>query len=314
MLNSDLRIATRDSPLALAQTYLCTELLRKQYPHMGVQIVTSKTIGDVLDKNPINNFGETGIFVKELRTLLQKNKADIAVHSYKDVPVGQIGFFKLGVLPRGSVRDILVVSPQKINCSSEICLQSLPKDLVIGTCSPRRKMQILQKRRDFQVNPIRGNIQTRLLNMTQRECDAVMLSEVALHRLKIISQADNIIAFSPEEMVPAAGQGAILVECISERAKELSFLQQIDHAQTQFSTDIERRFLKEFEVGCSQPFGIYVENESDNLLKVFFFYGPKEDTFHKENFFIKKEDVEKSLIHHIERIKKVCNQKGIHVP
>ncbi len=200
-------IATRESALALWQAEFIREQLIKANPDLKVSLLGMTTKGDQWLNAPLKEIGGKGLFIKELEVAMLEGKADLAVHSVKDLPAHLPEGFSLPVIGfRDDVRDVLVGAPGGID--------SLPAQAKIGSSSPRRQAQLLAQRPDLQVESIRGNVQTRLHKLDSGEFDAIILAQAGLSRLGI--QRSDVSFMDVEQSLPAPGQGALGIEVLSD--------------------------------------------------------------------------------------------------
>ncbi len=241
MMESKLRIGSRDSRLAIVQAEIIRDAIYKNHPEVQIEIVTMKTTGDrILDKS-LDKVGGKGLFVKELDTALREGRIDFAVHSLKDMPMEVPE--DLPVLAYGKredARDVLVYRPG---------LKSLPERPLVGTSSRRRMLQMQAMYPDARFEGIRGNVQTRLGKLADEGMDAVILAAAGLNRLKMQELAAGY--FSVEEMIPAAGQGILAVQ--GRRDINPALLKGIDDAESRTCALAERAFVKELDGGCTSP-------------------------------------------------------------
>lgn len=200
-----LRLATRTSPLALWQANYVKQLLQSHYPDLMVEFVGMLTAGDKKTDTELTQLGGKSLFVKELQNALLANEADIAVHSVKDMSVTPCpGLVLTAICQREDPRDVLV-SPRFLNW------QELPSGAIVGTASPRRQCQILALRPDIKVQPLRGNVGTRLQKLDQGYFDAIILASAGLKRLNLDNRIQQYL--DPAQFLPAIGQGALGIEC-----------------------------------------------------------------------------------------------------
>ena len=243
-----IRLATRRSPLALAQSGQVAARLREA---TGREVVFVEVVseGDV-SSAPLSTIGGAGVFVAAVREALLANEADIAVHSLKDLPTTAHPDIALAAIPvRANAADVL--------CSNGANLSQLPAGAVIGTSSPRRAAQVRVLRPDCEVHDIRGNVQTRLQRIGE-DIDAVLLAAAGLQRLGLGERATEV--FTPEQMLPAPGQGALAVESRPDVDAELGrALHAMDDPATRACTTAERAMLSELAAGCSAPVGAFAE-------------------------------------------------------
>lgn len=259
---SSLRLGTRGSELALAQTRIVAEGLRAAHPGLAVETRIIKTTGDrrldvsLASPGPLAK----GLFTKELEEALLAGKIDAAVHSLKDLPTEQPSRLVLGaILKRADPSDTLV---SKIPGG----LTGLPAGACVATSSPRRKAQLLHLRPDLRVIDIRGNVPTRLRKLADDPAmDGLLLAQAGLDRLGPGVVPDGLHAAIIPEILPAPGQGAIAVECLADDAETRRILQAVHHAETACCVQEERRLLRELGGGCSLPFGTLATIERGEL-------------------------------------------------
>jgi hydroxymethylbilane synthase len=242
-----LRLGTRKSPMAMVQSQQVADLITERTGR-EVELVGITTFGDV-SRAQIAQIGGTGVFVSGLRTSLLHGDVDIAVHSLKDLPTAQPeGIVLAAVPPRDDPRDALAAR-------DGAKLADLPPGATIGTGSPRRAAQLLLLRPDLRPVAVRGNADTRLGRVTSGEVDAVVLAYAGLARIGRLDAVTQI--FDPDEMLPAPGQGALAVECRSDRPGLADLLACVDDSATHAATTAERTLLAVLEAGCSAPVGGY---------------------------------------------------------
>jgi hydroxymethylbilane synthase len=247
---SALRLGTRRSPLALAQSQLVADAITARTGRT-VELVPVTTQGDS-STEALTEIGGTGVFVNALREALLAGAVDIAVHSLKDLPTAQPEQILLAAVPmREDPRDALVAR-------DGLTLGELPSGSRLGTGSPRRAAQLRALGLGLEVVPVRGNVDTRIALVTGGELDAVVLARAGLARLGRLEAATEVI--DPIQMLPAPGQGALAVECRSEDPSDLhDLLGVLDDASTRLAVIAERTLLATLEAGCSAPVGAYGE-------------------------------------------------------
>ncbi len=252
---ADIRIATRNSPLALWQAEFVKAELVKLHPDIQVDLVGFKTRGDIMLDSPLSKIGGKALFVKELEVAMLNDEADIAVHSMKDVPMEFPDGLGLSVIcEREDPRDAFV-SNQYSN------LDELPEGAVLGTSSLRRQCQILAHRPDLQIRSLRGNVQTRLGKLDAGEFDAIVLAAAGLLRLEM---HDRIAWFiDPVTSIPAGGQGAVGIECRTDDKKVRELLAPLAHEETTIAVTAERALNKRLQGGCQVPIACYATLEQD---------------------------------------------------
>lgn len=242
-----LRIATRRSPLALWQARSVGDALGVEY-----EFVHLETEGDLRSTASLHEMGGQGVFVKEVQAAVLSGRADIAVHSAKDLPTMSVPGLEICAVPlRGEVRDALVGGS----------LAGLKNAATVATSSSRRISQLRTLRPDLKIVPVRGNIQTRIER--SREHDALMVAAVALERLELHEEAMEI--FSIESFCPQVGQGALAVECRTDDGAVKELLQSLDHGPSHRAVVAERAMLERLGAGCTLPVGGYAYAEDDTL-------------------------------------------------
>lgn len=244
-----LKIATRQSPLALWQANYVKDRLIQLYPALSVELVPMVTKGDVILDTPLAKIGGKGLFVKELETALLNGEADIAVHSMKDVPMQFPQGLGLSVIcPREDPRDAFVSNKYRT-------LNELPQGAVVGTSSLRRQCQLKQLRPDLDIRSLRGNVGTRLSKLDQGDYDAVILASAGLIRLGLRERIASFI--EPEISLPAAGQGAVGIECRVDDQDVHQLLAPLADATTTACVLAERAMNNRLQGGCQVPIGGY---------------------------------------------------------
>lgn len=252
---SKITIATRESPLALWQANHVAARLRALYPELEVELLGMTSRGDQLLDKPLYKVGGKGLFVKELETALLDGRADIAVHSMKDVPMALPEGLTLGViLEREDPRDAMVGLPG---------MDALPQGARVGTSSLRRSCQLRQHRPDLEIGFLRGNVNTRLAKLDAGEFDAIILACAGLIRLEM---GDRIAATIPPEVsLPAGGQGAVGVEYRADDSRVAELLAPLNHDLTARCVRAERACVKRLDGGCDVPIASYAELRDGNI-------------------------------------------------
>ncbi|MBI5162990.1 MAG: hydroxymethylbilane synthase [Magnetospirillum sp.] len=250
-----LRIGTRGSPLALAQTHEVRDRLAAAWPELAapgaIEIDIIKTTGDLIQDRPLAEIGGKGLFTKELDESMLAGRIALAVHSMKDVPtVLPDGIVLPCMLEREDVRDAFL-------CLKAASIADLPAGSVIGTASLRRGAQILHRRPDLTVVNFRGNVQTRLRKLAEGQVDATLLAMAGLRRLGLAHHATG--ALSTEEMLPAVAQGAIGITCRADDAAAHRFLSALNHPATLVRVTAERAFLARLDGSCRTPIAALAE-------------------------------------------------------
>jgi hydroxymethylbilane synthase len=251
MTDSRLRIATRKSPLALWQANHVRDALLVRHPELDVELLTMTTQGDKILDTPLAKVGGKGLFVKELETGMLEGRADLAVHSMKDVPVEfPQGLCLAAVLPREDPRDVLISN----TCSS---IDELPQGARLGTSSLRRQSQLRARRPDLQILDLRGNVNTRLSKLDNGEYDAIMLAAAGVKRMGWEARITEFLP--PEQFLPAIGQGAIGIEIRDEDARLHELVADLNDAQTAIRISAERALNEALQGGCQVPIAGYSE-------------------------------------------------------
>jgi len=252
-----LKIATRKSPLALWQAEHIRARLQELHPGLTVELVTFVTQGDKILDPPLAKIGGKGLFVKELEAALLDGRADLAVHSMKDVPMH---------LPTGL--SLPVICEREDPCDAFVSnrfegFEQLPKGATVGTSSLRRKTQILKARPDLNILDLRGNVGTRLSKLDAGEYDAIILASAGLKRLGLSERIKHTL--SPELSLPAVGQGALGLECRTDDQAILDLISPLQHEQTSICVRAERAFNSHLEGGCQVPIAAYATLENGQL-------------------------------------------------
>ena len=246
-----LRIATRKSQLALWQAEHTAALLRQAHPGLDVRLVPMSTQGDRVQDRTLAAIGGKGLFIKELEVALEERRADVAVHSMKDVP-GELtaGLVIAALLERADARDALVAA-------SGAPLEDLPQGARVGTSSLRRRAQLLATRPDFAIVDLRGNVDTRLRRLDAGGLDAIVLACAGLIRL---GQESRITArLDPKVCLPAVGQGVIGIECRTDDSRVRSLLGVLEHPPTRIVLEAERAFARRLGGSCQSPIAAHAQ-------------------------------------------------------
>ena len=244
-----IRIGTRSSALALAQTSIVIKYLTKILPELEPEIVKIKTTGDILYKHPLTEIGGKALFIKEIEEALIEGHIDIAVHSMKDMPALIPKELTLAcVLPRDDVADVFLSKKYPT-------LLDMPTNSRLGTCSSRRKMLVNRFNSGVLVEDLRGNVTSRIEKLNSGSVDAIILAAAGLQRLKL----DHLVneRLDTELFIPAVAQGAICVECRNNNEIMLNILRKINDIKTYIETAIERVFLRKIGGNCKVPLGAY---------------------------------------------------------
>ncbi|MBK0064724.1 MULTISPECIES: hydroxymethylbilane synthase [unclassified Acinetobacter] len=244
-----LKIATRQSPLALWQAEHIRARLQELYPDLKVELVKFVTQGDKILDTPLAKIGGKGLFVKELEAALLDGRADLAVHSMKDVPMH---------LPEGLCLPVICEREDPFDAfvsNSFAHFDDLPRGARVGTSSLRRKCQILKQRPDLTIIDLRGNVGTRLSKLDADQYDAIILASAGLKRLGLESRIRHTLGV--EVSLPAVGQGALGLECRTDDQNVLGLIQPLLHEQTWHCVRAERAFNAYLEGGCQVPIAGY---------------------------------------------------------
>lgn len=260
MANKTLTIATRKSPLALWQAEHIQEQLQKLHPQLTVNLLPMTTSGDRFLKDKLLAMDGKGMFVKELEEALLDGRADIAVHSMKDVPARFPAGLKLATIcHRASPFDALV-------SKERTTFQELKSAAIIGTSSLRRQSQLLAARPDLNIKLIRGNIHTRLKKLAEEDYDAIILAEAGLQRMNM---QENISEILPDHlMLPACGQGALGIECREDDEECLKLLAPLHDQNTAICVQTERRVNALLGGNCHVPLAVFCEISPSNQLRL----------------------------------------------
>jgi len=246
-----IKIGTRASLLAMAQSTNIKNLIEKQYPDVTVELVKIVTKGDKILDVPLAMVGGKGLFVKELEDAMLQNEVDLAVHSMKDVPAELPEGLHLGIITkREDPRDAFISNDYKT-------FADLPAGAKVGTSSLRRKAQLGLLRKDLAIEDLRGNLDTRLRKLDEKQYDAIILAAAGLNRLKLSHRATSY--FAPVEMLPAVGQGAVGIELRKADEELLQGLLFLQDDATSVAVTAERGFLTRLEGGCQVPIGAFAE-------------------------------------------------------
>ena len=249
MIQKKIRIATRQSPLALWQANHVREILLKQWPDLIVELLPLVTSGDKFLMDKLLVAGGKGLFVKELEEALLSNKADIAVHSTKDMPAAlPPGLILAAICERHNPFDALV-------SKKYLSLDKLPQHAVIGTASLRRQSQLLAYRPDLQIKTVRGNINTRLAKLEAGDYDALILAAAGLERMGMNSSLTELI--SDEIMLPSCGQGALCIECPEDNAEVNALIACLNNPISALCVQTERRVNEQLGGNCHVPLAVY---------------------------------------------------------
>jgi hydroxymethylbilane synthase len=222
-------------------------LLRQVAPDLSIQLVEIDTVGDQVRDRPLSQIGGDGLFTKEIQNAVLQSRADVAVHSLKDLPTNPLRGLILAAVPkRGPTGDALI-------SRRHATFDALPIGAVVATGSTRRRAMLLHRRPDLRLVDLRGNVETRLQKLEEQALDAIILAEAGLHRLGLQGTISEIL--DPRWMLPAVGQGALGLECRADDTQTASLLARIDDRATALATRAERTFLQTLGGGCQVPIG-----------------------------------------------------------
>ncbi|HYO08905.1 MAG TPA: hydroxymethylbilane synthase [Tepidisphaeraceae bacterium] len=257
-----LRLGTRGSLLAKTQSQLIASDLEKRHKGVIVELVIIKTTADQILDKPLTEFGGKGLFTKEIEQALLAGEVDLAVHSFKDVPVTQPlveqAELTIAAVPeREDPRDVFVSVAAK-------SIAELPQGAKIGTASPRRRCQLLAQRPDLSIELLRGNIDTRLRKLRDGQYDAILLAAAGLRRTGLFHEAEMVI-LPAEQMLPAPGQGALALQCRRGDERTRQLLEGLDDPQTEACVTAERVIVQALGGDCHSPIAALAEIEGDEM-------------------------------------------------
>jgi hydroxymethylbilane synthase len=256
-MQKTIKIGTRASLLAMAQSTNIKNLIEARYPDVKVELVKIVTKGDKILDVPLAMVGGKGLFVKEIEDAMLQHEVDIAVHSMKDVPAELPEELHLGIITkREDPRDAFISNDYKT-------LADLPQGARVGTSSLRRKSQLGLMRHDLIISDLRGNLDTRLRKLDEKQYDAIILAAAGLNRLKISARVASF--FNPTDMLPAVGQGAVGIELRKADPELLASLSFLADETTAVAVRAERSFLHRLEGGCQVPIGAFAELQGPQL-------------------------------------------------
>lgn len=259
-MHRHLVIATRGSKLALWQANHVKSMIEKENPSYTVSLNIIRTKGDAFLDKPLAEVGGKGLFVKEIEDAILSGRADMAVHSMKDMPIDLPEGLIIGCVPKREVSSDCFLSDKYPD------LMSLPENAVVGTSSMRRQSELLNLRPDLTIIPLRGNIDSRLKKMEDGICDAIFLATAGLYRLELTTR--YMFPLSEKIFVPAVGQGALAIECEEENYELLVILSTMEDRASRVCVAAERAFLKELDGDCRIPVGAHaamIDEENINL-------------------------------------------------
>lgn len=259
-MKNPIRIGTRGSQLALWQANWVQKAIEQQWPDTRAELVIIKTTGDKILDVPLAKVGGKGLFVKEIEEALTDGRIDLAVHSMKDMPARLPHGLSIGAVPkRENPLDALIAEHGE-------SLDDLPQGARVGTSSLRRAAQLLYKRPDLNIEPLRGNLDTRINKLTATDLDAIVLATAGLNRLGFAHRITEIL--EPDIMLPAVGQGALCIENRTNDEIISPIISALDDAITHTAVLAERAFLHRLEGGCQVPIAGHAVIDNDDRLTI----------------------------------------------
>lgn len=250
-------IVTRKSPLALRQAHLVQQQLQSHYPHLKIDTLATATSGDKIQNKSLADIGGKDLFVKDLQQVVLDKHAHIAVHSIKDMSVKKTsGLLLAAYCRRADPRDVFISELHED-------LQQLPSEALVGTSSPRRQCQLAALNPQLNIQPIRGNVGTRLQKLAAGECDAIILAAAGLKRLNLENKIRHYL--DPQVFIPAIAQGAIGIECRDDDANTIELLKTLDDADTRTCVTAERAVNLRLNGDCFTPLAAHASLKEGNL-------------------------------------------------
>ncbi len=254
------RIGTRGSDLALWQARHVASLIGEE----SCEIVIIKTQGDIITNVSFDKMEGKGFFTKEIEASLLSEETDLAVHSLKDLPTAEPGELTVAAVPEGAdPRDVILIRPDSFDPSSPLLVK---KGSFIGTSSFRRKSQVLATDRTLTVEALRGNINTRVRKLKEKQYDAIILAHAGITRIELDLTGLEVHPLDPEVLLPAPAQGALGIQIRREESELFERLRSLNHAETLRRVRAERSFLKAFGGGCHIPLGAHARLEGEDIL------------------------------------------------
>ena len=281
-MQDTIRIVTRKSPLALAQCNKVIDMLRDKTSDYKFKLIPTTTSGDTVSANTFKSNGGKGLFIKELENSLLTDKADIAVHSMKDVPAELDSRFDImPVLERECPQDIMISKKYH-------SLHNLPKNAKVGTSSPRRMALLRAISPDFEIVEIRGNIGTRLKKLEEEKCDALILAAAGLHRLNL---GEKITEYIPQDsFVPSAGQGVLCIEFLKKNKGVRKIVSNLANHDLNTCVTQEREFVRTISGDCNSPIGVISGVDKDKFTLTGYVSDIKGCSFIKSKYECKMKD------------------------
>jgi hydroxymethylbilane synthase len=268
----NIRIASRQSKLALIQTNLVIDEIKKHFPDISCEIIPVVTTGDKITNINLYDIGGKALFLKELEEKLVAMDADMAVHSIKDVP---------GVLPEGLELSAMLEREDPRDCfvsHKYKSVEQLPHGAVVGSSSVRRKVVLESMRPDLKIVACRGNIPTRLAKLESENLDAIILACAGLKRAELFDEK-FCFPFSIDEMIPSAGQGIITIQTRCDDEEMVQICAKINHLPTWYLAAAEREFLAYFDASCRTPIAAYAHYIDEDTISASYMYSDFEGSF-----------------------------------
>lgn len=264
-----IRVGSRESALAMAQSKWVIGEIKRRYPDFEFELIGIKTTGDQILDTRLEKIGGKGLFIKELEQALINRSIDLAVHSMKDIPAeipDELGIS--AVSKREDPRDVLITR-------SQTRFEDLPQGSVIGTSSPRREVQIIEKRPDLTLKTLRGNVLTRIAKLTDTDFDALILAAAGLKRLGLEERCEQY--FTITEMIPAVGQGVLAVETRKDDPVVEYLLNSVHCPEIALAVTAERAFMIKLNGGCTTPIAAHAVIEGEKM-KIYGMLAPNDRT------------------------------------
>ncbi len=298
-------IGTRGSALALTQSNMMADALRKAHPGLDVQLTVIKTVGDTDQKTKLNAFAGMGVFVKELQAALLDGSIDCAVHSLKDVPEDEPEGLMLAAFPeREDPRDVMVSDGRNF--------RALPAGSKIGTGSPRRVLQLKALRPDLEYIPVRGNVDTRINKVRNGELQGVILAAAGMRRLGRTEEITH--PFSYQDLIPAIGQASLGIECRAGDARVRKILAAVDDDITHDAVTLERMFMKRIGGGCKVPMAAHVYPYGEGMRMLAVLGNPETGSMARVEQTLEEGEEEEMVEELALRMEEFCREKGIPLP
>jgi hydroxymethylbilane synthase len=257
MADIKIRIGTRASKLAMAQTTTVASLLTHAHPGIAIEVVEIRTEGDANTSQPLEEIGGVGLFTKQIEQALIEQRVDLAVHSAKDLPSVMVDPLMLAAVPEREVIEDAWLARDNTP------MAAIRDGMVVGTSSPRRRAQLLAKHPGAEVRDIRGNVQTRLAKLERGEYDALLMARAGLKRLDLDSIITEVLP--PDRFLPACGQGALALQCRVDDEMTAKAVSALDHADSRRCLEVERHLLFKLQAGCSAAVGGWARLENNRL-------------------------------------------------